>query len=62
MARRFLARTVHSACTEDDLQWIDRFTRNTNPQIPADAEMIWDEGTRTMRWVWDDGTPAEDQR
>jgi hypothetical protein len=59
MARRFLARTVHSACTDSDLRWVDEFTRRTNPQIPPDAETQWDPGLRIMRWVWDDGEPYE---
>jgi hypothetical protein len=60
MARRFLARTVHTACTDADLAWVDEFTRRTNPQIPADAQTVWDEATRTIRWVWDDGQPAQE--
>jgi hypothetical protein len=48
--------------TEKDLQVIDRVSRAANPDIPADSPMIWDEDTSTVRWEWDDGTPAEDQR
>jgi hypothetical protein len=59
MARRFMARTVHGSITESDLPSIDYLTRAANP-IPADALMIWDPGTRTVRWEWDDGVPYEE--
>lgn len=58
MARRFVARIVHGDVNKGDLAFIDEMTRY-NPQIPADAQMVWDEENRCMWWVWDDGLPAE---
>jgi hypothetical protein len=54
MARRFVARTVHTACTDADLAWVDEFTRRTNPQIPEHAVMVWDPVVRVIRWEWDE--------
>jgi hypothetical protein len=57
-----MARSIYGYVDKCDLAFIDEMSRYGNPEIPAGAEMIWDPGTRTVRWEWDDGTPAEDQR
>jgi hypothetical protein len=49
---------VHGSIRESDLPLIDQVTRAANP-MPADALMIWDPGTCTVRWEWDDGEPYE---
>jgi hypothetical protein len=52
--RRFVAHEIYGKVDDGILAWMDNYVRRTNPEIPADAEMVWDEGTGTVRWVWDE--------
>jgi hypothetical protein len=61
MARRFVAHQILQGRVDDGIvAYVDRYMRRSDPGIPVDAVMVWDEATRTIRWVWDDGQPAQE--